>query len=58
MFGLGAVETGVIIIVAVILFGSQAPKLVGKFFQSTKEIKSEINKGVETLKDEKPVEKK
>ena len=54
MFGLGPVETAVIVIVAIALFGSQAPKLVGKFFQASKDIKDEVSKGVGTLKDDKP----
>jgi Sec-independent protein translocase protein TatA len=51
MFGLGGTETVVLIIAAILLFGSQAPKLVGKFFNTTNEIKKEVAKGVDNMKD-------
>lgn len=59
MFGLGVVETVIIIVIAIVLFGSQAPKLVSMFFKTTKDIKAEVDKGVEELKtDKKTSEKK
>jgi Sec-independent protein translocase protein TatA len=53
MFGLGGWEWIIIVLVAVILFGSQAPKIVAKFFGNAKSIKEEISKGVDTMKDDK-----
>lgn len=49
MFGLAGFEWVIIVVVAILLFGSQAPKLVGKFFQNAKSVKEEISKGVETI---------
>lgn len=50
MPSLGTKEFIILVIIAIILFGAQAPKLVAKFFNTTKEIKKEVEKGVETLK--------
>lgn len=57
MFNLGGWEWIIIVIIAILLFGSQAPKLVAKFFNTTKEIKDEIAKGVDVVKGEKKSDK-
>lgn len=50
MFGLGPTETIIIIVVALLIFGSQAPKLVGKFFGTAKAVKEEVEKNVADFK--------
>lgn len=55
MFGLGTLELSIIIIIAVLLFGSQLPKMVKKVGKDAKAVKDEIKS---VMKDDEEDESK